>query len=669
MPSIALGPAIAGCKRISIRVALFTGIGMLAALLVIAAAQRFGDALGRLQDARDALAISECTDHLMEATVNWAYERGVLYTALSSGDTLSQDERQEVVNKRNAAEKVLVHFRDNPLYHSGFSHTAHLLDQLLEAHDRVSSIRIAVDAAAFHASENNGVTPAVWFDAVTDMVMAAQRISLALREHINSDTELARALTARDAGWALAEFAGRERGLASGIIAAGRAATPDELLRLGLYRGWTVSTLQIVDRLRGSAEMDPALDEAMAAVQLAFGNGLNDRRAQLRPLLLGEQVDTSAGQQWFSAATGIIEAAVELQRVASSIGQREAERRSTLAIINAQVDFATVVVAVLLGAFGLFFVAYRVVGPIRRLTQAFDSLAAGTSDVEIPESRRQDEIGTMSQAIRAFKATMIERYRLEEEVRHRRQIEVDLRRATKAAEAANTAKSRFLANVSHELRTPLNAVIGFADALEREYPGPLNEKQREYVDDIHRSGRHLLALIEDVLDISKAESGEWKLHEEVLRVKDAMDHACSLVQSMVGKHEVRLVQDLMDDDISMQGDLRQIVQMLTNLLTNAIRFTHPGGQIRLSGFRREDDGIRLSVSDTGIGMSEAEISIAMELFGQIRKGKDLGKGGTGLGLPLVQRMAEHHGATMHIESIVDVGTTVTLDFPPERSIV
>ena len=231
---------------------------------------------------------------------------------------------------------------------------------------------------------------------------------------------------------------------------------------------------------------------------------------------------------------------------------------------------------------------------------------------------------------------------------------------------ANRAKSEFLANMSHELRTPLNAIIGFADMLTQEYMGQVNDRQSEYLRDITGSGKHLLGLINDILDLSKIEAGKVELVESRVNAKGLIDGCIRLVAERALQGGLRLICSEMDTDLGVQADERMLRQMLLNLLSNAVKFTPEGGRVTVGAEVKSTGECCISVSDTGIGIASQDISTAMSTFGQIDSALDRRYEGTGLGLPLVRSLAELHEGKLEIESEPDVGTTARICFPAWR---
>jgi signal transduction histidine kinase len=242
----------------------------------------------------------------------------------------------------------------------------------------------------------------------------------------------------------------------------------------------------------------------------------------------------------------------------------------------------------------------------------------------------------------------------------------ELESALRRADAANASKSMFLANMSHELRTPLNAIIGFSEIMREEMFGPLGgPRYREYVDDICKCGNHLLALINDVLDMSKFDAGRLELHEEKVDLHEIVAGCINTVRPGAEKAQVTLAAKLDAASMVMHGDGRRLKQIVLNLLSNAIKFTPEGGRVTVSVFAA-DDGLTLTVADTGIGMTPEQIPKALERFGQIDSRLARRHEGTGLGLPLTKCLVELHGGTLGIHSRVNVGTTVTVSFPAAR---
>ena len=240
----------------------------------------------------------------------------------------------------------------------------------------------------------------------------------------------------------------------------------------------------------------------------------------------------------------------------------------------------------------------------------------------------------------------------------KRAVESDLHQAN----AANTAKSVFLANMSHELRTPLNAIIGFSSVMRDEVVGPLDQKYREYAGDINAAGEHLLAIINDILDLSKIEAGRFELQPDVVSIADVIEDCRRIVKPKADAGHIELTLRIPEGLPLLWVDEVRVKQILLNLMSNAVKFTPSGGRVSV-GASRETEGIRLLVNDSGIGMRREDIALALEPFRQIDNELSRGHDGTGLGLPLAHSLAKLHGGSLDIESAPGVGTCVTLWLP------
>ncbi|MDO8289773.1 MAG: ATP-binding protein [Parvibaculum sp.] len=245
----------------------------------------------------------------------------------------------------------------------------------------------------------------------------------------------------------------------------------------------------------------------------------------------------------------------------------------------------------------------------------------------------------------------------------------ELERQRQRAEAASESKSQFLASMSHELRTPLNAIIGFADLMRLQLLGPMTPtRYHEYAQDIHGSGIHLLAMINELLDMAKIESGHFELHEDEVDLALLGNEVLRMMRQSIQIARVTLRIDIRAALPQIRADEQQVRRVLVNLLSNAIKFTPAGGVITLAAHENEAGGLEMSVSDTGIGIPADKLDKVLEPFEQIENSFTRTRAGTGLGLPLVKAMVEIHGGTLHISSELGRGTCVCVALPPERTI-
>ncbi len=275
------------------------------------------------------------------------------------------------------------------------------------------------------------------------------------------------------------------------------------------------------------------------------------------------------------------------------------------------------------------------------------------------EENLQDRVAELEEAQR----------KLERQGQDLTRLADDLKIARDDAQTASRAKSVFLASMSHELRTPLNAIIGFSEVMKEETMGPMgSDLYLDYTKDIHASGLHLLSLINDVLDLSKVESGMEEVHEEVLSIPLVVDSAVRLISQHAEDCGVAVEQDIQEITHGLYADERKIMQVLTNLLSNAVKFTKTGGKVTIRVKCDSSGSNVFEIVDTGIGIAPEDIPKALTQFVQVDSSLNRQYQGTGLGLPLAKTLVELHGGTLRLESQAGVGTRVILRFPAARTV-
>ncbi|MFT7569463.1 MAG: signal transduction histidine kinase [Paracoccaceae bacterium] len=335
----------------------------------------------------------------------------------------------------------------------------------------------------------------------------------------------------------------------------------------------------------------------------------------------------------------------------------KAARAAELLIANEKLDFETDEKAKR--------AAELVIASIEKAARAAELLIANEKlDFETDEkAKRADElvVANIEKAARAAELVIAN-----ELVNINLELEISRNEAT----IANKAKSDFLAAMSHDLRTPLNAIMGFADIMRLRAFGPLGDPHyEEYANDIYNSGFLLLRLINDVLDLSKIEAGKYELVEEPLDIHALIETSFKQFGHTSKASTQTLSSDIVPDIPFLLADERVMIQILNNLLSNAIKFTPAGGVINVTKKFGENNGIILSVTDTGVGMSKADMIKALKPFEQADVAHSRRHEGTGLGLHLCANFMKLFGGALSIESEVDCGTKVTLEFPPERTIL
>jgi signal transduction histidine kinase len=296
--------------------------------------------------------------------------------------------------------------------------------------------------------------------------------------------------------------------------------------------------------------------------------------------------------------------------------------------------------------------ARRMVTPIRALQAGAARLGTGDLDQRV-DVKTGDELEALAAEFNSMAARLRESYAdLERKVEER----------TEQLAAANQHKSEFLANMSHELRTPLNAIIGFSDVLLTRMFGELDAKQEEYLNDILSSGKHLLDLINDILDLSKVEAGRMELEVSEFSLTEAVRNSVTMVRERAANHGIALLYEVEPAADELQADERKVKQVLFNLLSNAVKFTPDGGKVTVRAWR-EDGQVSVSVADTGIGISPENMDLIFEEFRQASDVDGRSHEGTGLGLTLTKKLVELHGGCVSVESERGKGSAFTFTLP------
>jgi signal transduction histidine kinase len=324
----------------------------------------------------------------------------------------------------------------------------------------------------------------------------------------------------------------------------------------------------------------------------------------------------------------------EADMVARTDEGREAYVRARRLLIGFAVG--SVALALALG----YTISRSLIAPVRQMDARFAEIAAGDFTKQVGV-RNRDELGTLADHLNRMSAELGQLYR--------------------QLEAANRNKSEFLANMSHELRTPLNAIIGFSEVLSERMFGEINDKQAEYLGDILESGRHLLSLINDILDLSKIEAGRMELEPTEFDLPTAIENALTLVKERAHRRGIALVRTV-DAHLGMiRADERKVKQVLLNLLSNALKFTPEGGQIDVRA-RIHDDKTEISVTDTGVGIAPEDQGAVFEEFRQVGTASKKVEG-TGLGLAISRKFIALHGGRIWVESQVGKGSTFVFTLP------
>jgi len=327
--------------------------------------------------------------------------------------------------------------------------------------------------------------------------------------------------------------------------------------------------------------------------------------------------------------------------------------RALVRVRNLLNTWVTVEVLIFLALmFGLgWLVRARIVRPISRITRTMSRLADGEHAVSIPAVRQQNEIGEMSRAISVFRDTAVQ------QLEDRESLKV----AMEGAETANRAKSEFLSSMSHELRTPLNAVLGFSQLLADDPEQPLSDSQKDSVDQIWRAGRHLLNLIDDILDLSRIEAGNLEISVEDVDLQSLLQECVTLTSTNATAANITVALDPHCRFV-LKADYTRLKQVVLNLMSNAIKYNHVGGNVRLAAERRTPETVAISISDTGPGIPEERLGDLFQPFNRLGYETSAVEG-TGVGLIITKELAEAMGGHLEVMSEFGKGCTFTIELP------
>jgi signal transduction histidine kinase len=331
-------------------------------------------------------------------------------------------------------------------------------------------------------------------------------------------------------------------------------------------------------------------------------------------------------------------ASTTTEKTQALVAQNRSSYSSSRGLLIA-VSAGAAVLALLLG----LLLSWSLVGPIRRINHRMAAIAAGDFSTHVEVGNR-DELGALAANLN----------RMNDELRH----------LYEELETVSRHKSEFLANMSHELRTPLNAIIGFSEVLQQQMFGELNEQQLGYVDDVLDAGRHLLSLINDILDLAKVEAGRMELDLAEVSLPETLKSGLTMHGERARGEGIDLVLEVEPAEITLEADERKLRQVVFNLLSNAVKFTPAGGRIDVSA-HLSDGIVEVAVADTGSGIAPEDQDLIFEEFGQAR-GESARQDGTGLGLPLARRFIELHGGRLWVESVPGAGSTFRFTLPVKQ---
>jgi signal transduction histidine kinase/ActR/RegA family two-component response regulator len=449
----------------------------------------------------------------------------------------------------------------------------------------------------------------------------------------------------RDAGGADDQMIGRANVL-------GASLTPGDLQAIAEQAGRAEQPWSILRYEVRAPDTPPSLKAAVArANTLYFVDQAKMRQTILAELAAGKPSTVPEPLEMSIARVGL-QSLMDVASAAFDLSEAHARAELEQANRDALIAAAVMMTAVALGVFTLLFISGRVIGPIARITVAMGTVAAGDLAFDIPYQTRSDEIGRLARALDVFRRTALEKRRVEDELGRSRM-------AKQAAEDASRLKSQFLANMSHEIRTPLNGVLGMVQVMEQETRTAL---QAERLKTIRDSGQALLQVLNDVLDLSKIEAGEFELHEAEFDVVDLAERTCAAFSGAAAAKHLRVGLQIDPDAAGVWiGDAQRVRQILSNLLSNALKFTDTGG-VTLEVEERSA-ALSFVVRDTGIGIAPDALPKLFSKFTQVDESNTRRFGGTGLGLAISRELAQLMKGDVEVESTPGVGSAFRVTLP------
>ena len=648
-------------NSISVRTLLSVITGVLVVMLVSVFAMSANDAFNRKREAAHTLSIVNITRNMLSAKESIRIEGGAAHASLAAPERASDAEIARTIKARAATDAALMsmagQFRAQQV-----NGTAAALAKVLRYKTQYDAAFPASVAAVRLPAKTRPAKPlADWRAAADKLTAAVDELSTAVsRDRKDADTFIGNMMKISDAVWLVRLDAGSDRGSIGSVIQEGRAPSTAKIQQLAENNGRINARWADIEEFAAQPGIPPALKTAIAQARHDYFIRFRAVRMKaVADLVAGKPVPIT-GYDWLKISNPGLNSIMAISKVALDLTEDHAARQAQMASRNFYVAIALMFFSIGLACFTAVYVMLRVIRPLKRITQSMKTVADGDFEQAVLYADRHDEIGQFSRAVTMFRDAAAEQVRLKGEM-------IQNQAAKNLAEEANRTKSEFLANMSHELRTPLNAIIGFSEMITAEVYGPGLPRYRNYAADIHGAGKHLLSLINEILDFSKAEAGKLELHAEQVDLADLIRESTQLMSEQAEKQKLHLILEI--------GEVPQLLidrlrtkQILLNLLSNAIKFTPEDGCVTVKLDRDPSGRPFLCVRDTGIGIAPEMIAQAFEPFRQIDSTLARKSAGTGLGLPLVKRLIELHGGEVALESTLHVGTAVSVWFPASRCI-
>ena len=626
-------------------------------------------------DAGHLMRSNAIADALLSSAYDLAMERGLAYAALLSPDQANNAFRTEIAQVRRDSDERFSFALDTLRARAYELTSTATIDNAAVRFATFRSLRTSVDQQLRkrRSNRNPRITDA-WLTDSTEMIEAIHRLVHASRYRATSSVRQIEALEdLKFAVSVMGEFAAREQALIAGKVAAAEWISDSELKTLSGYRG---QLQQAWGRVEAYALESVALPEIVAKVE-QIRQGFFDAFERLQAPIVNAGVQGQSypltTQQWFVQSNAALNPIRHLGEVTGAIASKLAkdqEAHGTRKLIS---DTIILILVVVLAMVASWIIVGWIVRPLERITKAMTALASGEDDVAVTATNQRGEIGEMARAVQVFKEKSEARNleisranaalkRLNEDLESRvEQRTAELASARDEAVRSNQAKSQFLANMSHELRTPMNAIIGFTRLVMRRGKKELPQQQYGNLEKILLSANHLLALINDVLDLSKIEAGHMEIRQGTFDLGLLLDLCLRTVEPTIGNKAVALRKGEIDELPAIISDQDKLKQILINLLSNAVKFTSEGDVV--IDAKRQGNAVSISVRDSGIGIPEEAQSLIFEEFRQVDSSSTRQYGGTGLGLSITRHLVHLIGGDITVKSLPGQGSTFTVTIP------
>lgn len=642
------------------------------------------DAYTQRRDAEQILASTELGSRLHAVVQILAAERLLTHAALHSPNAANAGTLDRIAEGRARGNEIFDRTTRALRAAGNAVEYLHLVSAMEHRFGFLAALRIRVDRELKKAfADRNGNVLRDWFPGVTALIADASDLQSRLRYRpAISVAEIEAQLDLTHTVFVLSEYAERERAIIAGKIAAAEPLALEDVIDLSKYRGHFEEAW---DKVETYVRQNRAAEE-VARDSNQVRDGYFGTYEHLRTKIT--QAGTNGTDypltldEWMIRSEAAIAPIRGMGGRASLASDKLAGERAAHGLRRLIIDSFVLVATLAIGAIMFWTVLARIIRPLERITVAMTTLAAGDESVVVPATQRRGEIGDMARAVQVFKETVERQTREVFQINKNLQelnenLESVVKDRTAEAEAArdeaieaNLAKSNFLANMSHELRTPLNAIIGYSEILHEEAQDLGHEDYLPDLAKIQSAGRHLLSLINDVLDISKIEAGMIDIYLEEFDITETVQDVAVTVGPLVEQNGNKLDVVCPQDIGAMHSDLIKVRQSLINILSNACKFTQ-NGTITLSVSRESRDQaewISFAISDAGIGMTKDQVEKVFGAFTQADSSTTRQFGGTGLGLAITRTFCNLLGGDISATSEPGEGSTFTILLPAQVTV-